>query len=389
MSELLRRARTAEDVISTPGTYYDFGVAVTRQLKDLLCEAAKLQLNEGKRYWCSYSTPLASETITVNPPRLVHLENAIVVKDFQHVIVENQCLADRFGSCQTFKKAMASHGLYFGYDSSNDSFNLDRKIGTVNHLEKEIEERETFILLSNDLNDRCFTHWLLGKLPEIMLLRPYLGSIKNPTLVFSYPPKHWQLESLALALHPYNQFKACTISTSTYFKKILMPLGSDQPTLDQTMYKYFRNLSDTFRFDKKAYNLASKLYISRMDADSRRLVNEDAAIPILMDHGFVPLVMTNYSFLEQIAIISNCNTLIMIDGSHGCFGYFLPPNSSVGLIQSSEPGTSPWEMMFNLIGLPTNSIRAEVQNSSVRNNANSDLTICLESLREYCSLTGC
>lgn len=384
-SDILDRVNSVEQVIKTPGTYYDFGIPQRRQVKDFLGDRALPLINDVRRYWCSYSTPLAIDSIDVTPPSLTHIKNAVVVKDFQHVIVDNQCIADRFGSRYTFEKAMASHGRYFGYDSTIKCFNLRKNLEPIYHIPSNDPELESFILISNDVNDRCLTHWLLGKIPEIMLLRPYLESIKNPTLIFTYKPKKWQLDSLALALHPNLRFKVCVIEGSAFFANLIIPFGSDQPSLNKSTVDFFESISKGLRVDSPISSLPRKVYISRRDADTRRLLNEQSAIQVLMEYGYVPLVMTNYSLFEQIAIMANCESLIMIDGSHGCFGYFLRPNPNIGLIQSVSPGSSPWEMLFNVLGIQTETLSAQSQASSEGISINSDMTVCLDSIRHFCA----
>ncbi|TKX52297.1 glycosyltransferase family 61 protein, partial [Halorubrum sp. SS7] len=58
----------------------------------------------------------------------------------------------------------------------------------------------------------------------------------------------------------------------------------------------------------------SRVYISRDDADERRVVNETQVVRLLEDYGFSRVILSNLSLAEQIVLFYQADVVI---GPHG------------------------------------------------------------------------
>jgi capsular polysaccharide biosynthesis protein len=72
-----------------------------------------------------------------------------------------------------------------------------------------------------------------------------------------------------------------------------------------------------------------KIYISRSKAGRRRIKNDDAVIGLLEPLGFKTLYMEDYSFTEQVKLLSGCRYLISMHGAGLTNEMFMEAGSSV------------------------------------------------------------
>ena len=159
-------------------------------------------------------------------------------------------------------------------------------------------------------------HWLLQVLPRLKILadsgvqydKIYINNLQYP----------WQKKSLSIVM------KKLGISEDRLFllagdavveaKTLIVPSvahmrGSSFPR----WYKQF--LQDCF-LDKtiKKAKLPTKIYISRSKATLRRILNEEALIFFLKDHGFTVVHLEELSVFEQASLFRNAKVII---GPHG------------------------------------------------------------------------
>ncbi|AOW80037.1 capsular polysaccharide biosynthesis protein [Halodesulfurarchaeum formicicum] len=59
----------------------------------------------------------------------------------------------------------------------------------------------------------------------------------------------------------------------------------------------------------------NKIYISRADAQEREVLNEGDLVNVLEEKGFKRLVLSNYSYSEQVAIFANANCVVAPHGA--------------------------------------------------------------------------
>ena len=58
-----------------------------------------------------------------------------------------------------------------------------------------------------------------------------------------------------------------------------------------------------------------RLYISRRDANSRKFINEEQIIELLNGYGFESVEMSNYNFVEKVALFAHAEAIIGLTGA--------------------------------------------------------------------------
>jgi capsular polysaccharide biosynthesis protein len=92
--------------------------------------------------------------------------------------------------------------------------------------------------------------------------------------------------------------------------------------------------------------LGNRIYVSRANAKTRKITNEREVQAILNDHGFRTVYLENYSFCDQLTIISEAKILVGPHGAGLSHMMFMQKNSKVMELRPS--GTPQNNCYFNL-----------------------------------------
>jgi len=88
-------------------------------------------------------------------------------------------------------------------------------------------------------------------------------------------------------------------------------------------------------------SFAKKVFISRVDAPfSRRVLNEDEIFSIVEKHGFVRYVMSDLSFVEQVALFNQAEIIISANGSGLTNSMFCSENAQIVEIFQARPDST-------------------------------------------------
>ena len=280
------------------------------------------------------------ENIVRSSCYLARIEDVGIIPDYGHLLPSvGTTIADVFGSKHSFEKAMASHGGYFGFNPVSKSFDLTSseyyRSGKPRHFTSRILSNDfTPILLTSDKNDRCLSHWLWGKVPQLRMAEREIKQLSNPVFIATYQPQTWQVEILNSILPSLRQIPITIIDSPVVLDKMFVVFGSDFWVFDPEYVHFLGMLAHITRTDvpKKP----RRLFISRSDAATRRIVNEIEIRKVLTDHGFETVIMTNLHFLQQVKILAECEKLIFIAGSHGSLLPFVNKKCDVGIITNRQ-----------------------------------------------------
>ena len=102
-----------------------------------------------------------------------------------------------------------------------------------------------------------------------------------------------------------------------------------------------------------------RLYVSRRDASFRRVLNEAEIMPLLRQHGFEEVAMSDLSVAEQAKLFSEAAVLVGPNGS--AFANLVFANPACRVIEFFAPG---WVVGYNwmlseLLGLDYTAIVGE------------------------------
>ncbi|NEQ07443.1 MAG: glycosyltransferase family 61 protein [Moorea sp. SIO4E2] len=189
------------------------------------------------------------------------------------------------------------------------------------YLKKHIDNRQIFqkkrVLRGNFYSLLClwgneFYHWFHDVLPRLEFALPYLPP--DTKFLLQEKPKAYQLDSLCAygITHDRLELQPNKINTKVETLYFASPLGhtglgsgSALKAVDQRMKRFFKiEVSNNFQ----------RIYISRSQARTRRVVNERCLEPILRHHDFSICILEDLSWKDQIKLLSNSSAII---GPHG------------------------------------------------------------------------
>ncbi|MDB2286711.1 glycosyltransferase family 61 protein [Halorubrum ezzemoulense] len=202
-------------------------------------------------------------------------------------------------------------------DALSDS--IGRSILTLLQNKKQNEKLDSAVSLVGPYmaGSPNYYHWIVDYLSKIQGIKKY-EEIRNEEMKILIPnnPPNWMRSSLEL-LDVWDQTVEWD-KKSTTVEKLVIPTGTytpihltDYQIVSPSRLLWLKNnmcknidLDDTY---------PKYVYISRNDADSRRIINENELIDSLPDH-FESYELSKLSLIEQIRLFSEAEIIV---GPHG------------------------------------------------------------------------
>ncbi len=185
---------------------------------------------------------------------------------------------------------------------------------------EEIEEALVF----NDQYWFVFGHFITDHYPRLYFALLQLSDERRSNIKIIIPPKRNFHYTDRNGLH--NSFiESCLDSFGIReeqkiymqedvilkIKNLILPSAIRFHPIIKESLKYFCNYFDDFI----SYPQYERLYISRRNAQRRKVVNEEEMITLLEKHGFKSVVIEEYDFKTQINILKNAKIVIAPDSS--------------------------------------------------------------------------
>jgi hypothetical protein len=312
-------------------------------------------LNPDSIFGCSLDSPNLKTLAYFEPLYIFKMDDLVVSSNYSHLYLPSKnTIAEKFGTKRTFRKNMSEWGSYFGYSAYTGKFDVSKHIAydpsTFVPKTKILTDDIAPILISNDANDKCLTHWIFGGARNAYYAGKIYHELTNPILLFSYQPSSWQLQLLELMLGDI-KFKYAVLNGATQFHSLLFFNHQDESVLDGDYLSYLQSKGR----ERKSNDYPKKIFISREDAQTRRISNFDVIEPILVREGYQSITMTEHSIPEQISLVASADVILFIDGSHGALLTFANSKAKVGLLRSelvdSTFGFWHWERLPVNFGL--------------------------------------
>lgn len=172
---------------------------------------------------------------------------------------------------------------------------------------KVIDEPHFFV--SNEKNDRNIFHFQNFVVPRFggrhACLAPEVPGF------FSYPPSRYQV----MFMRELPNISRLTFGDgeSTYlFKDLFFPVIGQPYLFCHSNYYIHRNVSRNLQFSKPRQ---SRIFISRSDADSRKILNENDLLPVLTDYNFQIVTLSYLTPLDQLKLFANADFVVFPHGA--------------------------------------------------------------------------
>ncbi|GGJ01955.1 hypothetical protein GCM10008995_09660 [Halobellus salinus] len=170
-----------------------------------------------------------------------------------------------------------------------------------------------------------YYHWLTDYLVQVFALEAYREQTgTDPTVLIPANPPGWLQDSLSLAGVDPDQTREWP-GNRVHCSRLVV--GALRRHTFSTSDGYIHSpaamarLGDRIRdvvlddgYDTDAVTCSSRIYVSRADAQDRRIRNEDALMSMLNDYGFERIVPGEHTFEEQVRQFSDAEIVL---GPHG------------------------------------------------------------------------
>lgn len=189
----------------------------------------------------------------------------------------------------------------------------------INLPVRKIEEEA--VLLGGSPN---YYHWLIDILPRLLQVRQYVA---NKKLLVPENLKSFQNRTLELLGYRSDDLitvadAECVRVNRLFVASLLAQSTFVHPEVPKILRRWFL----PHRHPERP---ARRVFLSRADAASRRLVNEDELLPILGRYGFDYVVIGEMSFEKQVKLFSEVDVMLAVHGAGMTNMVFMPPQGRV------------------------------------------------------------
>lgn len=282
--------------------------------------------------------------LEIRPPEIIERKESIALNPDQAVKFSNGCLKYQSGSRLTipevFLACLNKAGIYsrdFFILSHEKQILFESALSSQRALEENgaldtlLWPRSTalageYCILANR-SCRAYYHWLIDVLPKLSIIGQF-EHLKSVSLLLpkDLSPYHWA--SLELAGIPRERVTLIDAGYHTvdrvYFPEMLAPWGSISPHAVSWLRTHLLKKAEL-----SPRGTGRRIYVSRRDANQRRVVNEEEIINYVSNLGFEVVCPGEMSLADQIALFSSVDTVIAPHGAGSTNMVFAPTGATL------------------------------------------------------------
>lgn len=274
-------------------------------------------------YPCVYNqfgykpSDLKTKIASSNLPYVAELYNAVIYSRSSIIIAGNSALSDTL--------THPSYGAYVDLSQDVTLIRRDSESIYMQHADYRIEEHDGGIFLGG-LASNEFGHWPNEFLPKLEFFEQHLDFNKLPIIVDEKMPQshfdylNYMTNNQVLRLPANTGWRCrCLLVASTpafiptdVVKDHPIPIHELAP-LPPAKFRFLRDRVNGKIKGKSRYG--SKLYLSRRNMRTRRLINEIEIEEYLLSQGFDIVHVENLSFVEQVCMFRDATYIVAPYGS--------------------------------------------------------------------------
>jgi hypothetical protein len=222
-----------------------------------------------------------------------------------------------------------------------------------------LEINEPCIYLSLRAHDGNIFHWLFEVLPRLKCLET-VPQLRELPLLVREPLNPFQETTLRL-MGITNRILT-TNGKSAKVAHLYFPSIASPPSIHPETVAWLRKtiLGTTEALGPDSRD--RKLYISRKDANARRVSNEDQLMQALRPLGYECIVMSELSPQEQIETMRNAKSIVLAHGAAGAHLLFAPTDCQVIELHSPKWPNSVYFTISKALGQPYGYLFGKHQN---------------------------
>lgn len=196
------------------------------------------------------------------------------------------------------------------------------------------------VVLCDDVHPLNYAHWLLDELPRLA----FLGERRAVSIVVSGSTPRWQAESLLLCGFDPRRLVCLEDFTAVRADCLLVP--RDLHAMPHPAHKaapwvldFLRGRLGLAALAQQGAAAPSKLYISRADAEGRRVVDEPAMMALLAPLGYRMVTLGGLRVAEQAALFARASHVVGLHGAGLANFAFAPAGAQLVEIFPASYGT--------------------------------------------------
>jgi hypothetical protein len=193
-----------------------------------------------------------------------------------------------------------------------------------------------------------YHHWLLETLPKLWALDEFEELRKLPIIIPTWA-KPYQIDSLKA--FGIEEDRILKFDGGTWdFERLYVPSFIATGGYSTRQFNWVRERLREVHGIKQNGPGTKRLYVSRRDAATRRLINEEALLPLLEQNGFEIIAPGELSLAEQIAKFSDAEIIAGVAGSGLANIAFAEPGCTLIEFQPSNYINLAHWFMANAVG---------------------------------------
>jgi hypothetical protein len=208
-----------------------------------------------------------------------------------------------------------------------------------------------------------YFHWVVDCLPKLEGIERYeeLTGDKVDLLVPADPPP-WLLEALRLAGYDEESYTEWQ-GGRTHFEHLVVPsLQRERDVISPNAVTWLRDRVGMKLADDS--DIPSRIYVSRRDAATRRVRNEDELVSALSARGFQCYVLSELSVAEQVRLFQGADTVVGPHGANLTNILFSTDITLVELFGSTTPSTC-YFAIANILNFEYDAIRCAAEGTDL------------------------
>ena len=186
---------------------------------------------------------------------------------------------------------------------------------------RKTDDRRTLdcAVLLHNCWDQGYFHWTTEGLTRLEGVEQYSERTgRRPTLVLGPDPPSFQVESLRLLGYDESDWIEWDGRATTVERFVVpsMRRGTRGSEAGLVAHRWLRDrLRSAVAERVDSDRFASRVYVSRADADRRRVTNEADVMEVLAEYGFEAYQLGEMSFVENVALFAGADVVVAPHGA--------------------------------------------------------------------------
>lgn len=191
---------------------------------------------------------------------------------------------------------------------------MNRRIPIINGTSNQRHPTVFHLLYSGT----SFFDWIAEYLPKLQAYEQYISKRnKEPSILIKADPPNWMVESLQLATK--GRPNIVEMDADLMPSETLILSTQNHHSVNNNFNPYCRKkyswLGEAMIDDIDPSKEPDKIYISRQDADRRRVKNHDELSSELEKRGFEVVTLSDKPFRDQVKLVSGAETILGLHGA--------------------------------------------------------------------------